>query len=45
VLFRSDPKAGGAGRRDADILDIAPTVLDIMGLAVPPRLKRKGIRP
>ncbi len=45
IYILHDPKAGRTGRRDADILDIAPTVLDIMGLAVPPRLKGKALKP
>jgi len=45
IYILHDPKAGPKGKRDADILDIAPTVLDIMAIPVPPRLKGKAIRP
>jgi predicted AlkP superfamily phosphohydrolase/phosphomutase len=44
IYILNDPKAGRAGRRDADILDIAPTVLDIMAIPVPARLKGKDLR-
>jgi predicted AlkP superfamily phosphohydrolase/phosphomutase len=45
IYILRDPKSGWAGKRDADILDIAPTVLDIMGLAVPGRMKGRVLRP
>ncbi|OGD16512.1 MAG: hypothetical protein A2V76_00310 [Candidatus Aminicenantes bacterium RBG_16_63_14] len=45
IYILYDPKAPRGEKRDADILDIAPTVLDIMGLAIPPRLKGKVLRP
>jgi len=45
IYILHDPKSGRSGTRDADILDIAPTVLDIMGLAVPARLKGQVLRP
>jgi predicted AlkP superfamily phosphohydrolase/phosphomutase len=45
IYILHDPKDGRAGKRDADILDIAPTVLDIMGLPIPPGLKGKVLRP
>jgi len=38
-----DPRAGVKKTQNADILDIAPTVLDIMGLAVPGEMKGKII--
>jgi predicted AlkP superfamily phosphohydrolase/phosphomutase len=38
-----DPRAGVKRTQNADILDIAPTVLDIMGLAVPGDMKGKII--
>jgi len=45
IYILSDPKDGRTARRDADILDIAPTVLDLMGLPVPERLKGRALRP
>ena len=42
IYILYDPKGGRTGRRDVDILDIAPTVLDLMGLAVPPRNEGPG---
>ena len=36
-----DPLRRPGGRRDADILDIAPTVLDRMGLSVPEEMSGK----
>jgi predicted AlkP superfamily phosphohydrolase/phosphomutase len=45
IYILRDPKSGRRGRRDADILDIAPTVLDLMGLAVPERMKGQVLRP
>jgi predicted AlkP superfamily phosphohydrolase/phosphomutase len=43
VFILSDPRAGVRKRLDADILDIAPTVLDIMGIPVPQGMKGKVI--
>ncbi|MGZ5438997.1 MAG: alkaline phosphatase family protein, partial [Candidatus Aminicenantales bacterium] len=45
IYILHDPKSGRTGRRDGDILDITPTVLDIMGLAAPERLKGRVLRP
>ena len=45
IYILHDPKSGRKGRHDGDILDIAPTVLDLMGLAVPERMKGRVIRP
>ncbi len=39
-----DPKAPAGARRDIDILDVAPTVLDRLGLPVPKEMKGKIIR-
>lgn len=39
-----DPKNPAGARRDIDILDVAPTVLDRLGLPVPKDLKGKIIR-
>jgi predicted AlkP superfamily phosphohydrolase/phosphomutase len=39
IYILCDPRGGRTGEADADILDIAPTVLDLMGLAVPADMK------
>jgi predicted AlkP superfamily phosphohydrolase/phosphomutase len=39
VYILYDPAGGPSGERDANILDIAPTVLDLMGLEVPEVMK------
>jgi len=43
VYILYDPKRKESRRLDAGILDIAPTVLDIMGIPVPPDMKGKII--
>jgi predicted AlkP superfamily phosphohydrolase/phosphomutase len=44
IYILSDPKTGRGERRDAGILDIAPTVLDRLGIPVPADMKGKIIR-
>ncbi len=39
IYILCDPKNGRSERRDASIIDIAPTVLDRMGIAVPSDMK------
>jgi predicted AlkP superfamily phosphohydrolase/phosphomutase len=39
-----DPRAQASRRVDIDILDVAPTLLDRLGIAVPPEMKGKVIR-
>jgi predicted AlkP superfamily phosphohydrolase/phosphomutase len=41
IYILRDPMRRPGGRRDADILDIAPTVLDRMGLSVPEEMSGK----
>lgn len=43
IFILSDPRVRTAKTMNADILDIAPTVLDIMGIPVPEGLKGKVI--
>ena len=43
MFILRDPRAGTRKAANADILDIAPTVLDIMGLPVPAEMKGKII--
>ncbi len=43
IYILNDPLGGPGGRKDANIIDIAPTVLDIMGIAAPPEMKGKPI--
>ncbi|NTV82184.1 MAG: phosphodiesterase, partial [Candidatus Aminicenantes bacterium] len=45
IYILADPKGGRTGRRDADILDVAPTVLDLMGLDVPREMKGRVLQP
>jgi predicted AlkP superfamily phosphohydrolase/phosphomutase len=45
IYILHDPAGRRKGQRDADILDIAPTVLDLMGLAVPGRMRGRVLRP
>jgi predicted AlkP superfamily phosphohydrolase/phosphomutase len=40
-----DPASGAQGRRDIDILDVAPTVLRAMGLEVPAEMTGKSVLP
>ncbi|MBP7708034.1 MAG: alkaline phosphatase family protein [Candidatus Aminicenantes bacterium] len=44
IYILSDPAGGRTGRRDGDILDIAPTVLDLMGLGIPNTMKGRVLR-
>jgi predicted AlkP superfamily phosphohydrolase/phosphomutase len=44
IYILRDPKSGRGQRHDAGILDIAPTVLDRMGIPVPSDMKGKIIR-
>jgi predicted AlkP superfamily phosphohydrolase/phosphomutase len=44
IYILSDPGEKGGRRLDADILDIAPTVLDRLGISVPPEMKGRIIR-
>jgi predicted AlkP superfamily phosphohydrolase/phosphomutase len=44
IYILSDPREKGGRRLDADILDIAPTVLDRLGISVPPEMKGRIIR-
>lgn len=39
IYILHDPRRPASGREDGDILDIAPTVLDALGIASPPDLK------
>jgi predicted AlkP superfamily phosphohydrolase/phosphomutase len=43
MYILSDPRAGARRTQNADILDIAPTVLDIVGIPVPGDMKGKII--
>jgi predicted AlkP superfamily phosphohydrolase/phosphomutase len=43
VYILYDPAGGPAGERDANILDIAPTVLDLMGLEAPEAMKGRAL--
>ncbi len=45
IYILNDPQTKGGGTVDAGIRDIAPTILDIMGIPVPPGLKGQVIRP
>jgi predicted AlkP superfamily phosphohydrolase/phosphomutase len=44
IYILRDPAGGPTGRRDAGILDVAPTVLDVLGLAVPSEMKGRDLR-
>lgn len=43
IYILYDPAGGPTGERDADILDIAPTVLDLMGLETPEVMKGRAL--
>ena len=43
IFILADPRQKMPVKRNADILDIAPTVLEIMGIAVPKGMKGKAI--
>ena len=45
IYVLNDPRSGTPRKHDASILDIAPTVLELMGIPVPPDMKGKAIRP
>jgi predicted AlkP superfamily phosphohydrolase/phosphomutase len=44
IFILCDPRSGRKVSRNADILDIAPTVLDLMGIPAPADMKGKVIR-
>ena len=44
IYILADPHGAGKGRKDASIIDIAPTVLERLGIQVPGDMKGKSIR-